>query len=217
MCSCHLHGLGPEPSQQSVIISNKLYWSPQGLIAIEDCNRAMEGNEDWWSWSSYFTICFSIPNLITYIVHAHVLHGGQQLGVSRTGREQWKRLWNGSWNLWRTFFHAVHVAVYLLINLLIVSSAVESAFAAREGMQAVVLGKLCNTEDAWEGSFTHAILIITVCCFQILHCDLVCILYHTPVIPYTLSSCSPIIIPSYIMSYSNHHSSFDSDTYFWSQ
>ena len=45
-------------------------------------------------------------------------------------------------------FHAVHVAVYLLINLLIVSSAVESAFAAREGMQAVVLGKLCNTEDA---------------------------------------------------------------------
>jgi len=41
----------------------------------------------------------------------------------------------------------VHVAVYLLINLLIVSSAVESAFTAREGMQAVVLGKLCNTED----------------------------------------------------------------------
>jgi len=41
----------------------------------------------------------------------------------------------------------VHVAVYLLINLLIVSSAVESAFAAREGMQAVVLGKPCNTEN----------------------------------------------------------------------
>ena len=115
------------------------------------------------------------------------------------------------WNLW-TCFHAVHVAVYLLINLLIVSSAVESAFTAREGMQAVVLGKPCNTED--EKGPSHTCNFDNHGLFPIFALQL---LYHTPPVIHTLSPCSTSHIPPYIMSYSNHHSGFDSETYFWSQ
>jgi len=108
----------------------------------------------------------------------------------------------------------VHVAVYLLINLLIVSSAVESAFSAREGMQAVVLGKPCNTEDEKGPSHTcnfdnhglFPIFALRLCAYSISYptCN-----------PYSVPMQSHI--PSYIMSYSNHHSGFNSDTYFWSQ
>ena len=93
----------------------------------------------------------------------------------------------------KDIFHAVHVAVYLLINLLIVSSAVESAFAAREGMQAVVLGKPCNTEDEKGPSHTcnfdnHGLFPCNFCIATVR------ILYHTPpviqicphAVPYTL-------------------------------